>query len=357
MESREERYMECVLAVDGGNTKTIALVATLDGRIVGSGRAGCGDIYNAQAEGKTSEEAAFHNIACAVTDALQSAQAEPEDLVTSAFGMAGADWPEDFAELQAGIKARGWGRTHLVQNDALGVLHAGTVKNMGVSIVCGTGSATGARGPDGRVWHSSFWQLDARGSTQLGKKMLYAAYRSALGIEQPTTLTARILAYFGMSSIEEVLHYWNRRIYRTTRSLQYIRGLTPLLLDEAEAGDGVAQQIVTKQGQMLGNIAIVAARRVGIEGTAFPLVLAGSVLKHPSPMLADAIVERVRTTSPAVRPVRSRFEPVVGLLFTALEMAGVTMDDELLERLVPTVPDATLFETRPIVPISNGGKK
>src|SRR5436190_14368272 len=150
--------MEWVLAVDGGNTKTIALVATLDGKIAGAGRAGCGDIYNARAQGKTSEEAAFSNIACAITDALQTAQATPSDLAASAFGMAGADWPEDFVDLQAGLAARGWGRTLHLQNDALGVLHAGTMKNIGVSLVCGTGSATGARGPDGRIWHSSFWQ-------------------------------------------------------------------------------------------------------------------------------------------------------------------------------------------------------
>ncbi len=40
--------MQCVLAVDGGNTKTIALVAALDGTILGAGRGGCGDIYNAR---------------------------------------------------------------------------------------------------------------------------------------------------------------------------------------------------------------------------------------------------------------------------------------------------------------------
>ena len=34
-----------VVGVDGGNTKTIALVATIDGTVVGAGRAGCADIY------------------------------------------------------------------------------------------------------------------------------------------------------------------------------------------------------------------------------------------------------------------------------------------------------------------------
>ena len=39
--------MTYILGVDGGNTKTIALVARTDGSIVGVGRGGCGDIYGA----------------------------------------------------------------------------------------------------------------------------------------------------------------------------------------------------------------------------------------------------------------------------------------------------------------------
>ena len=46
--------MQCVLAVDGGNTKTIAIVAALDGTILGAGRGGCGDIYNARPSTDTS---------------------------------------------------------------------------------------------------------------------------------------------------------------------------------------------------------------------------------------------------------------------------------------------------------------
>src|SRR5947199_47 len=111
---RQERDMQCVLAVDGGNTKTIALVAALDGTI-------------------------------------------------------------------------------LVQNEAVGVLHAGSSDNTGVSVVCGTGAVTGARAPDGRTWHSSMWQDQVQGGAQLGQKTLNAVYRAELGIELPTTLTQRVL--------------------------------------------------------------------------------------------------------------------------------------------------------------------
>ena len=74
-------------------------------------------------------------------------------------------------------------------------------------------------------------------------------------------------------------------------------------------------------------------------------MLAGGVFRHRSSLLADTIIERVRTTSPDVRPTRCRFEPVVGVLFTALEAAGCVVDEDLLDKLIPTIPALTLFST------------
>ena len=127
--------MRYVLGVDGGNTKTIALVATLDGTIVGAGRGGCGDIYNAPLEGTNwpdTAAAAIANIEFAVETALQAVRILPSDLLAGVFSMAGADWPEDFALLTSAMRVRGYGRTISVQNDAMGVLHAGVANNVGV---------------------------------------------------------------------------------------------------------------------------------------------------------------------------------------------------------------------------------
>lgn len=335
--------MQCVLAVDGGNTKTIALVAALDGTILGAGRAGCGDIYNARRDGLDSAAAAIANIEDAVVQALQTANVQASNLMTGVFNMAGADWPEDFALLHSAMQARGFGQTILVQNDALGVLHAGSADNTGVSIVCGTGGATGARAPDGRIWHSSMWQEQAQGGAQLGQKTLNAVYRAELGMELPTTLTQRVLDFFHLHTVEELLHLFTGRVKTAPR--HHIRHLAPILLDEAHAGDRVARQIVQEHGWVLGQYALVAARKVGIEGTPFTLVLGGGVFRHPSTVLADAIVESVRTTSPDVQPTRYRFEPIIGVLFSALELARITIDDVLLEKLIPTIPVATLFMT------------
>ena len=38
---------DLLLGVDGGNTKTIAVVARSDGTVLGTGSAGCSDVHNA----------------------------------------------------------------------------------------------------------------------------------------------------------------------------------------------------------------------------------------------------------------------------------------------------------------------
>jgi N-acetylglucosamine kinase-like BadF-type ATPase len=336
--------MHCVLAVDGGNTKTIALIAGLDGVVLGVGRGGCTDIYNASSDDHEADPAdiALANFDAAVMTALRVSEVEPADLEVGVLNMAGADWPEDIAFWQTAATARGWGRRIISQNDALGVLYAGSPDATGVSIVCGTGAATGARSRDGRVWHSSFWQDEAQGSTHLGQKALFAVYRAELGISPATSLTGRILEYFGVESVEEVLHLYHNRLRPAPVS---VGDLTPILLDEAHAGDQVAQRVVQEHGAALGDIAIAAARHVGIEDLSYPLVLAGGVFRHPTTVLEEAIVLRVEQVSPEIHPVRSPHEPIVGVLFEALIAAGVEIDEALQSHLLASIPASELIGT------------
>ena len=115
-----------------------------------------------------------------------------------------------------------------------------------------------------------------------------------------------------------------------------------LLLDEAAAGDCVARRIVREQGMILGEYAAVAARRVGIEGTPFPLIMTG-VFRHPGRELANALVARVRASSPDVCPVRSPLKPALGAVRLTLEVAGVDVDDGVRHRFAATTPAPSFF--------------
>lgn len=266
--------MSYFLGVDGGNTKTIALVASADGTVLGAGRAGCGDIYTPDGP-----EAAFREVERAVGTALRHAGLQAADLLAGGFSMAGADWPEDYAFLMEGFQQRRFGRTITVVNDAIGAVRAGSLEGIGVAVVAGTGTAIGARAPGGRWWSTSFWQEEA-GSRELSQRALRAVYRAELGIDPPTALTAPVLAFFGVATVEQLLHLLTARDHPRPSNLLH---LTRILLDQAHEGDPAARRIVVERGQLLGDYALAAARQVGIVESSFPLVLAGGVLRHPSP--------------------------------------------------------------------------
>jgi N-acetylglucosamine kinase-like BadF-type ATPase len=135
--------MPYVLAVDGGNTKTIAMVATTEGEVLGAAYGGCGDIYNAAAGDDASDPAmsALANAEGAILAALAAARVEAADLAVSVLNMGGADWPEDIEFWREAMTTRGYGRSVHVQNDALGALYIGSPDATGVSVVCGTGVA------------------------------------------------------------------------------------------------------------------------------------------------------------------------------------------------------------------------
>ncbi len=328
--------MQCVLAVDGGNTKTIALVASLDGEVLGSALGGCSDIYNAEPHEISPDpaSAALANAEHTIASALRNGGVTEADIAVAVFNMAGADWPEDFAFWKEAARVRKLGRTNIVQNDALGILYTVSPDPVGVSIVCGTGAATGARNADGREWHSSFWQDEVHGSNHLGQKLLFAVYRSAMGIEPPTSLTSRVLEHYNANSVEEVLHLFHNRQHLAPAGIDR---LAPILLDEAHAGDEVALRVVEEHGAALGNIALAAGRKVGLEGAPFPLVLAGGVFRHQTTVLQDAIIARVRSISPEVHPIRSTVDPVIGVLMQALAVAGMPIDQALIDQSIASI--------------------
>lgn len=326
-----------ILGVDGGNTKTIAIVATASGQILGAGRAGRSDIYNTP-----TEEHALQEIAQAVEQALQAAGASAADLEVGAFSMAGADWPEDVDLLRRGMTRFGFGRTIVIANDAIGALRAGTPDGVGVAITCGTGIAIGARNHDGREWYLGNWTV-AVGGFELGKQALIAIYEAHLGLAPNTSLTTGVLNFFDADSVENVLHYCTAR--NTDRHWSHQARLAPIVLDEAANGDAVALAILEEAGRRDARVAAVAARSVGLDDVPFRLVLSGGVLRHPSQLLSKAICRHVSAEMPQAIVCRGGPEPVIGAVMMARDTLGLAPDEQVQARLERETPGSWLFAT------------
>jgi N-acetylglucosamine kinase-like BadF-type ATPase len=303
-----------VLAVDGGNTKTIAAVADADGVTRGIGHAGCSDIYNAE-----TPERGMDEIQDAARQALAAAGVAAEAIGAAAFSLAGADWPEDFALLEPALRDRlGLAARPLVVNDALGALRTGSPDWTGIAVVSGTYNAVGARNSDGEVFHLGFWP-DGAGGRHIGRSGLDAVYRAALGIAPATALTERAFARYGVRDAFALLHEFTRR--GGLGDSEHDR-LAPVLLDVADAGDAVAQTIVADAGRVLGRQARASAAQVGMPLEGVRVVLTGGVFEHPTDRLAAATMAEL----PGAVPVRGGPPPIAGALLLAYDRLGLAVD-------------------------------
>lgn len=321
-----------LVGVDGGQTKTVALVADARGRILGAARSGSSDVH-----AFPNPEIPVGNVVAAVHAAAAEAGIRTTELRNAAFSLAGADWPEDVELYRRKLQLRlELAEPPLVVNDAIGALRAGTDDGQGVSIVIGTGMAIGARGPGGpagTTWHLGFWG-EASGAVELGQHAMVAIVRAELGIGPGTSMTAAALDRLAVGSVEELLHAITGRAGIGDHGLAR---LAPCLLDAGHEGDPVASAIVRRHGEVIADYAMAAAGRVGFE-RGYPVVLTGGVFRHGCSDLIDNIAQRL----PGTTVIRTPLEPAYGALLLAFDAAAIQPD---LEEMRRTGPSAELFHT------------
>jgi N-acetylglucosamine kinase-like BadF-type ATPase len=77
---------------------------------------------------------ALDEVAVCVEQALEQGGIKPEQVAAGCFGLAGADWKEDFQELEAGLMYKGLAHKVLVKNDAQIALRANTESGTGLVV-------------------------------------------------------------------------------------------------------------------------------------------------------------------------------------------------------------------------------
>ncbi|MEE8389651.1 MAG: BadF/BadG/BcrA/BcrD ATPase family protein [Anaerolineae bacterium] len=323
-----------VVGVDGGTTKTIALVADEQGHILGAGRGG-----NSNWSGPD-VEIPMQVVVEAVQQALDQADLSGDDVAMGVFGLAGADWPEDYEQREAVLSRSGIARRVIVKNDAIVGWRAGTRGQYGVVIAAGTGSNTCITTPDGREWCYGYYVFYG-GAVDVAQEAIHAVLREKDGRGEPTTLTEHVLERLDCPSTEAMLK--SMIAGQLDRSLSF--SLCPLVFEVANTGDDVAAEIVVKQGQALAEYATAAIRRYGMQDLEFDVVLCGSLFKGQGPLLIDTITQAVHRVAPHAHIVRAYLEPTIGGVLLAYDALGIDVTDEMYDNLTCTTPDAEFFST------------
>ncbi|WP_417564131.1 BadF/BadG/BcrA/BcrD ATPase family protein [Microbacterium sp.] len=325
----------CFLAVDAGNSKTVAVVVDRSGHVLGRGRGGRGDIYGA-ATVRAAEEAVFG----AVRAALSEVGVEAADVCSGAFRLAGVDFPEDAEFWDARIRCRLPGMMRWsVKNDAFASLRLIDGSGVGVSITAGTGPAIAARSADGRESFSGMYVFDDLGGQGLGNSALEAACRAWMGLGPATRLSDELCILYDAPDPGELRHLFTRRFGALPPTELWKSARVVLAL--ADDGDLVAARIVTDQAVAFVRYAKWCAARVGsqLNSGDLPVLLNGSVVTSEHAALRVALINELARTAPTATVLVAEAPPLQGIVLDALVEGGVELTLQLTARVKDEHPD------------------
>lgn len=323
-----------VVGVDGGTTKTIALVADDQGRILAAARGGGSNWAGEDVE------IPMAVVAETVRDALGKAGATGDAVAMGVFTLAGADWPEDHTRREAVLLKSGIAQRVRVKNDAFGGMRAGLTRPYGMVLAVGTGMNAAVITPSGVEWAFGYYETFG-GSGTIAQEAFDAVLRAEDGRGQPTALTQKLLDCLGYPTVEAMLR---ASVLRQINRGRYF-SITPRVFEAALECDPIAVSIITHQGRGLAEYITTMARRFEMCGMEFDVVLAGSVFKGVGPLLVDTITQEIHQVAPHARIVRARYEPAVGSVLLAYDALGIPVTDEIYARLAETAPGENFFST------------
>ena len=307
---------ELVVAIDGGGSKTdVAVVDVVTGDVVGTSRgAGC-------SHHQIGIDATVVVIDEAVTAALADARAVPSDVRHVGCYLTAIDLDSEQAAVHAALSRLPWAsRSLVVDNDVFALLRAGTDAPDAAVVVCGTGIngvAVRADGATARVLALGQISGDWGGASGLAEEVLWYAARAEDGRGEPTALRAALLSWTGRDSVHDV----TLAVHTGELSVSSWWGRAADVVELADAGDAVAISLVERQGTEIALLAASLLARLGLAGSAVPVVLGGGIGAAADPRLVAAAARTLAERAPLATLSVVTAPPVTGAVRLALDSA------------------------------------
>jgi N-acetylglucosamine kinase-like BadF-type ATPase len=306
---------QLLAGVDGGASKTRALIVSADGQSLGAATVQSSSAYHREPE----EAAAV--VVAAVRDALAHARRAGPVRALGA-GLAGADDPGIRARLVAALETSGLAGVVFIDHDAAAALAGGTALAPGVALIAGTGAvAFGVDAAGVRARADGWGPLlgDDGSGYAIGRAVLRAAMRAFDGRGPATALAQSVQERFALTSLAGL------KIAVRGLAVDQVAAVAPLALAAAGTGDAVAIELVRRAGEQLAATVAAVARALGWQRTQFPLVTGGGLFESGPLVHAPLIEGLARLECPAVwQP--ARFPAEVGAVILAARAAGLNLE-------------------------------
>jgi N-acetylglucosamine kinase-like BadF-type ATPase len=308
--------MAYFLGVDAGGTKTDFVLGDETRTLA---RVRTGTIKRMRAN----EETTAANLKDALRQLTAASGVEMEAVARCCIGAAGetvalvTDW------LRRAFAERVGGELILL-GDVEIALDAAFFGGRGVLVLAGTGSNVAGRAAEGRIVTAGGWgpaMADQGSGHFLGLEGLRRGFL-AIDEQRTTALLARAQEHWKLGSLGELIEFAN------ANPAPDFSALAPLVVECAEQGDAVAQEVLAQGGAelaMLAGLVIERMRRMEAGEKFEPPAVAvtGSVLERVAPLHA-AFASSLRARYAGIALLDAPVDPAMGALWNARHRAAQT---------------------------------
>lgn len=322
-----------VAGVDGGGTKTAAIIIDNQGRLLGAGEGG------PSTYGVVPDDELRENLRAALSGALRTAGLSGGRLPAAFFGLGNIVSGQDrdaVRRLAAEIDGVTFEKIG-VDHDCRAALAGGLSGRPGIVLIAGTGTSCFGMNARGESWRASGWGplIDDVGSGYwLGIQAMRAATLDYDGRGAPTLLRQYVRERLGLDDLNELMN----RLYAAGLSRTEIASLAPLVFAAADAGDAVAAGLIRAGCEAMAGSVLAVARRLQMDGPVELAVVGG--LTRAGERLFAPLREAVHARLPDCAVMPAELPPAVGAAILALALCGQPASEAVLEKLRRSLPPA-----------------
>lgn len=315
--------MKYFLGVDGGASKTEAIILDENAKVIGMGRSGVGN-YEV-----SNIEVVKKNWLSAIEKA--KASAGNIEFEKACFGLGGADFPEDFEMLKKELDSLNISSEVIMENDVAIALRAGSKDYWGIIIIMGTGTNGYGKKKDGtsfRFYGEGYEFGDWGGGYGVTQDMLYHAFRSYDGRGEKTILENMVLEFFEEKTHDELA----KKLYYNPEEGLKALNLAPLLFRAIEEEDRIAIKIGEKIVEETVRDIYALMKKLDLIKEDTPIVLGGSLYKG-APGLLNIYLQRLIFLPLKAKVSLLKVPPALGASIIAWEASGYSLSEDKWEEL------------------------
>ncbi|MDQ4123427.1 MAG: hypothetical protein M3209_18480 [Acidobacteriota bacterium] len=291
------------LGVDGGGTKTLAVLTDANLNVLGEGKTGVSNPL------RVGVETAVDNIVTAIDRACDAADKLRSEIAASEIGLAGVRRADIRSRMRDRLISRLRIKKLEVYTDAEIALYGATDGKAGLVVIAGTGSICCGRNDKGEFASAGGWGPlagDEGGGAGIARRALQAVAKASDGRAPKTVLSDLACDYFRASSPEDIA----MAIYAPTMTNDRIAGFARFVIQAARDGDKVALRLLDEAGCELGLAANAVIKKLKLEDERFQIAYVGGVFAAKE-LIFEPLLRKVQELAPKAYLAPPQLSPAV----------------------------------------------